>query len=262
MAPPAGKQSKGRARRRVKKNIAIGQAHIKTSFNNTIVSLTDKDGNVIAWESAGSAGLQGLAQVDAVRRPGDRRLLRPQGHGARPPEGRGLRQGPRLRAARPRSARSRPPASRSSASRTSPRRPTTACARRSGGGSSGPPARPQVQALPPRGHEALPQGRALPDGEVRRRAPQLPAGRARARPHQAVGVPAPAAREAEGAPLLRPAREAVPQLLREGREALGDHGRGAAAHARDRASTTSSTASASPPRARRRASSSATATSR
>ena len=58
MAPPR-KQSKGRARRRVKKNIAIGQAHIKTSFNNTIVSLTDKEGNVIAWESAGSAGFKG-----------------------------------------------------------------------------------------------------------------------------------------------------------------------------------------------------------
>ena len=57
MAPPR-RQSKGRARRRVK-NIAIGQAHIKTSFNNTIVSLTDKEGNVIAWESAGSAGFKG-----------------------------------------------------------------------------------------------------------------------------------------------------------------------------------------------------------
>ena len=53
MAPPRRAAAKGRARRRVKKNIAIGQAHIKTSFNNTIVSLTDKDGNVIAWESAG-----------------------------------------------------------------------------------------------------------------------------------------------------------------------------------------------------------------
>ena len=43
----------------MKKNIAIGQAHIKTSFNNTIVSLTDNEGNVIAWESAGSAGFKG-----------------------------------------------------------------------------------------------------------------------------------------------------------------------------------------------------------
>ena len=58
MAPPR-RPSKGRARRRVKKNIAIGQAHIKTSFNNTIVTLTDKDGAVIAWESAGSAGFKG-----------------------------------------------------------------------------------------------------------------------------------------------------------------------------------------------------------
>jgi small subunit ribosomal protein S11 len=58
VAPPR-KASKGRARRRVKKNIAIGQAHIKTSFNNTIVTLTDREGNVIAWESAGSAGFKG-----------------------------------------------------------------------------------------------------------------------------------------------------------------------------------------------------------
>src|SRR6266542_3856013 len=36
-----------------------GQAHIKTAFNNTIVTLTDKDGNVIVWESAGSAGFKG-----------------------------------------------------------------------------------------------------------------------------------------------------------------------------------------------------------
>ena len=59
MAPPRRQATRGRARRRVKKNIAIGQAHIKTSFNNTIVSLTDGEGNVIAWESAGSAGFKG-----------------------------------------------------------------------------------------------------------------------------------------------------------------------------------------------------------
>src|ERR671939_1806927 len=59
MAPPRRQATKGRSRRRVKKNIAIGQAHIKTSFNNTIVTLTDKDGAVIAWESAGSAGFKG-----------------------------------------------------------------------------------------------------------------------------------------------------------------------------------------------------------
>ena len=48
-----------RGRRKPKKNIPVGQAHIKTSFNNTIVSLTDPQGNVIAWESAGAAGFKG-----------------------------------------------------------------------------------------------------------------------------------------------------------------------------------------------------------
>src|SRR5918998_1589480 len=70
---------KGLRRRRVRKNVPFGQAHIKTSFNNTIVSLTDKEGNVIAWESAGGAGFKGsrkstpfAAQVtaDAAARKG------------------------------------------------------------------------------------------------------------------------------------------------------------------------------------------------
>ena len=78
MAPPRRTATRGRTRRRVRKNIAIGQAHIKTSFNNTIVALTDKEGNVIAWESAGSAGFKGsrkstpfaaqIAAEDAVRK--------------------------------------------------------------------------------------------------------------------------------------------------------------------------------------------------
>ena len=57
MAKP--QRAKGRTRRRVRKNIAVGQAHIKTSFNNTLVTLTDAEGNVIAWESAGSVGFKG-----------------------------------------------------------------------------------------------------------------------------------------------------------------------------------------------------------
>ena len=55
---PAPKRP-ARGRRKVKKNIPVGQAHIKTSFNNTIVSLTDLQGHVIAWESAGGAGFKG-----------------------------------------------------------------------------------------------------------------------------------------------------------------------------------------------------------
>ena len=57
MAKP--QRAKGRTRLRVRKNIAIGQAHIKTSFNNPLVTLTDQEGNVIAWESAGSVGFKG-----------------------------------------------------------------------------------------------------------------------------------------------------------------------------------------------------------
>lgn len=57
MAKP--QRAKGRQRRKVRKNIAVGQAHIKTSFNNTQVTLTDKEGNVIAWETAGSVGFKG-----------------------------------------------------------------------------------------------------------------------------------------------------------------------------------------------------------
>ena len=59
MPQPKRPRGKARTRRRVKKNIAYGVAHIKTSFNNTIVTITDTDGNVVCWESAGSAGFKG-----------------------------------------------------------------------------------------------------------------------------------------------------------------------------------------------------------
>ena len=58
MAEP--KKSKGRGgRRKVRKNVPFGNAYIKTSFNNTIVTLTDRTGAVIAWESAGGVGFKG-----------------------------------------------------------------------------------------------------------------------------------------------------------------------------------------------------------
>ncbi|RDY68026.1 MULTISPECIES: 30S ribosomal protein S11 [Halobacillus] len=46
-------------KRRVKKNIETGVAHIRSTFNNTIVTITDVQGNVIAWSSAGSLGFKG-----------------------------------------------------------------------------------------------------------------------------------------------------------------------------------------------------------
>ena len=48
-----------RTRRREKKHVTVGQAHIQSTFNNTIVSLTDAQGNILAWGSAGSHGFKG-----------------------------------------------------------------------------------------------------------------------------------------------------------------------------------------------------------
>lgn len=59
MANNKKKQTKGRTRRSQRKNIAVGQAYIKSTFNNTIVSITDSQGNVIAWQSGGTQGFKG-----------------------------------------------------------------------------------------------------------------------------------------------------------------------------------------------------------
>ena len=48
-----------RRKRKVKKNIPEAVAHIHSTYNNTIVTLTDKDGNVISWASAGTIGYKG-----------------------------------------------------------------------------------------------------------------------------------------------------------------------------------------------------------
>jgi len=53
------KRKTTRTRRRERKNVAVGQAHIQSTFNNTIVSITDVTGNVVAWGSAGGQGFKG-----------------------------------------------------------------------------------------------------------------------------------------------------------------------------------------------------------
>ena len=55
----AKKQVRTRIRRSERKNIAVGQAHIKSTFNNTIITITDPAGNTIAWQSAGTVGFKG-----------------------------------------------------------------------------------------------------------------------------------------------------------------------------------------------------------
>ncbi len=68
-------------RRRERKNISHGQAHIKASFNNTIINITDQTGATIAWTSGGSVGFKGsrkstpyaaqVAAEEAARRAGE-----------------------------------------------------------------------------------------------------------------------------------------------------------------------------------------------
>ena len=176
MAPPRRTGgTRGRTRRKVRKNIAVGQAHIKTSFNNTHVALTDREGNVIAWKSAGAAGFKGsrkstpfAAQVtaDLAAREGMEHGLQKvevfvKGPGVGPRHGDPLAPG---RRSRDRHRQGRHPAG---PQRLSPAQ----AAARLGASGHGPLHRPEVQAVPPGGHEALPEGRALPDREVRHRAP-------------------------------------------------------------------------------------------
>ncbi|MBI0421034.1 MAG: 30S ribosomal protein S11, partial [Nitrosospira sp.] len=48
-----------RVRKKIKKNVAEGIAHIHASFNNTIVTITDRQGNALSWATSGGAGFKG-----------------------------------------------------------------------------------------------------------------------------------------------------------------------------------------------------------
>ena len=52
-------KDKARVRRREKKNITSGVAHVQASFNNTMITITDAQGNTISWSSAGAMGFKG-----------------------------------------------------------------------------------------------------------------------------------------------------------------------------------------------------------
>ena len=56
---PSQKASAARARKKVKKNVTEGIAHIHASFNNTIITITDRQGNTLSWASSGGAGFKG-----------------------------------------------------------------------------------------------------------------------------------------------------------------------------------------------------------
>ena len=59
MARQSSRSRRGKQRRRERKNIPHGQAHIHATFNNTIVTITDQTGNTISWGSGGTVGFKG-----------------------------------------------------------------------------------------------------------------------------------------------------------------------------------------------------------
>jgi small subunit ribosomal protein S11 len=81
----AEKKGRGRARRRERKNVPVGRAYIQSTFNNTIITLTDPNGNVIAWASAGTAGFKGSRKSTpyAAQIAADRAAKRGMEHGLR-----------------------------------------------------------------------------------------------------------------------------------------------------------------------------------
>src|SRR6204780_1284794 len=86
--PPRKSTQQGapkKVRRKERKNIAHGHAHIRSTFNNTIVSITDPIGNVIAWAASGQVGLKGSRKATpyAAQEGGEAGARRAMEHGMR-----------------------------------------------------------------------------------------------------------------------------------------------------------------------------------
>jgi small subunit ribosomal protein S11 len=84
--PPKTRAAAGRKpRRKDKKNVPLGQAHIKSTFNNTIISITDPSGAVIAWASAGHVGFKGSRKSTpyAAQMSAESAARRAQEHGVK-----------------------------------------------------------------------------------------------------------------------------------------------------------------------------------
>ena len=132
----AGAAAVKKVRRKERKNVAHGQAHIKSTFNNTIVSITDPTGAVISWASAGQVGFKGSRKSTpfAAQLAAEAAARRAMEHGMRKVDvfvkGPGSGRETAIRSLRPR-------ASRSGRSPTSRRSRTTDAVRRSVAGSKG-----------------------------------------------------------------------------------------------------------------------------
>src|ERR1700694_574198 len=80
-----GKEVTGRVKKRERKNIASGVAHVNASFNNTMITITDAQGNTIAWSSSGTMGFKGSRKLTpyAAQVAGEDAAKKAQEHGMR-----------------------------------------------------------------------------------------------------------------------------------------------------------------------------------
>jgi small subunit ribosomal protein S11 len=78
-------QPKRQTKKKVKKNIQTGVAHISSTFNNTVVTITDVSGNVISWSSAGACGFKGSRKSTpfAAQLAAENAARKAQDHGMR-----------------------------------------------------------------------------------------------------------------------------------------------------------------------------------
>ena len=87
--PPKTRAAARKPRRKASKNITQGQAHIKSTFNNTIVSITDTTGAVVSWASSGEVGFKGSRKSTpfAAQMAAEQAAKRAQEHGMKKVDG-------------------------------------------------------------------------------------------------------------------------------------------------------------------------------
>jgi|GEM_PF-1998701 len=81
MSQEARRRAQARARRRERRQVPRGRAHIVSSFNNTIITITDPSGNVLCWSSAGASGFKGSRKKHTICSTSSRGKCSQEGHG-------------------------------------------------------------------------------------------------------------------------------------------------------------------------------------
>src|SRR6476620_3748700 len=205
-------------RRREKKNVPQGHVHIQATFNNTIITITDLNGAVISWGSAGVAGIKGsrkstpyaaaLSAAGAAKRAMDHGMRQVEVYVRGPGAGREQAIRSLQAAGLEVSAITDVTPILHSGCRPPERRRVESLR------SHGPLHRIRLPPLPPGRRKALPEGKPLLFQEVLVRAAPDASRPARRPPPQGRRVRPPASREAEGPTDLRGPRAPVPQLLR------------------------------------------------